>query len=883
MSQIETQNDDQQPVRATEPVADPGLAAPASGNGTGASVDDYGADKIKVLEGLEAVRKRPAMYIGSTGAAGLHHLVYEIVDNSIDEALAGYCDQINVTLHIDNSVTVVDNGRGIPVDRHASGKPAAEVALTVLHAGGKFDNDSYKVSGGLHGVGVSVVNALSESLELEIWRNGQVYRQSYERGNKTTELEATGTTKKRGTKITFKPDPEIFETTEFSFDTLAQRLRELAFLNAGVTITIDDERDGKSHRFQYEGGIVSFVQFLNQNKTPVNDKPIYMSGEKDGISVEIALQWNDGYAETVYSFANNINTHEGGTHLSGFRAALTRTVNYYAGKNNLAKDLKDASISGDDIREGLTAVISVKIPRPQFEGQTKTKLGNTEVKGIVEAIVNDKLGAFLEENPVVAKRIIAKAVDAARAREAARKARDLVRRKGALDSGSLPGKLADCQERDPSQCEIYIVEGESAGGSAKQGRDRRFQAILPIKGKILNVEKARFDKMLSSDEIKTMISALGTGIGKDDFDISKLRYHRVIIMTDADVDGSHIRTLLLTFFYRQMRELIENGYVYIAQPPLFRAKRGRTEVFIRDERALESWLMKRAIESRTVILPDGTQLAGEELEHRLEKLIAFRKFLQIVERRGPSRDVVMAALEHGAKDKSFFEDRERVEALASAIASPVRTATVQPDEEHQAFAIDVEDRSFGYPRHHRLDLDFVGTGEFRTLAASFQDVKGIRGPVIVRTTASAAEPETEEPVEETGAAANETAIGGAPLDEATRLAAEPKPIDASAGPKVTATGKESEVRIETLDELVEFFTAAGKKGVAINRYKGLGEMNPETLWETTMNPATRTLAQVKAEDHMEADLMFTTLMGDQVEPRRKFIEDNALEAKNLDI
>jgi DNA gyrase subunit B len=859
------------------------------GNGNGARSDEYGADKIKVLEGLEAVRKRPAMYIGSTGPQGLHHLVYEIVDNSIDEALAGHCDQVNVTIHIDNSVTVVDNGRGIPVERHESGRSAAEVVLTVLHAGGKFDNESYKVSGGLHGVGVSVVNALSETLELEIWRNGQVFKQMYERGTPAADIETTGTTKKRGTKVTFKPDTQIFETTEFSFDTLAQRLRELAFLNGGVTITIDDERDGKAHKFLYEGGIVSFVQYLNQNKSPVNEKPIYMRGDKDGIDTEIALQWNDGYAETLYSFANNINTHEGGTHLSGFRAALTRTVNSYAAKNNLTKDLKDATVSGDDIREGLTAVISVKIPRPQFEGQTKTKLGNTEVKGIVETIVNDKLGAFLEQNPTVAKRVILKAVDAARAREAARKARDLVRRKGALDSSALPGKLADCQERDPAQSEIYIVEGESAGGSAKQGRDRRFQAILPIKGKILNVEKARFDKMLGSDEIKTMIAALGTSIGAEDFDVAKLRYHRIIIMTDADVDGSHIRTLLLTFFYRQMRPLVDSGYVYIAQPPLFRAKRGRTETFIRDERELEHWLIRRAVESRAVILPDGGELSGVELEGRLEKLIHFRKLLQVVERRGPTRDVIIGLLDRGVRgDKTFFTDRERVQAFADSLTSQTRSASVHPDEEHQAFGIVIEDRTGGYPKHHRVDLDFVTTSEFRTLAHSYQDVKGIKGPMIVKTTGVTAETAAEDAaVEEAGqASAGETTIGGAPTDEATRLAAEPKLPDASSMPglvKAAVRSKDAEVRIESLDDLVEFFIAAGKKGVAINRYKGLGEMNPDTLWETTMDPVKRTLLQVKAEDHTEADLMFTTLMGDQVEPRRKFIEDNALDVKNLDI
>ena len=878
MSQFEIPNDDQKPESPTSPAVTPETSV--SGNGNGLVADDYGADKIKVLEGLEAVRKRPAMYIGSTGAPGLHHLVYEIVDNSIDEALAGFCDQVNVALHIDNSVTVVDNGRGIPVDQHASGRSAAEVVLTVLHAGGKFDNDSYKVAGGLHGVGVSVVNALAETLDLEIWRNGQVYKQSYERGTPTGDIEVTGTTKKRGTKITFKPDAQIFETIEFSFDTLAQRLRELAFLNGGVTITIDDERDGKSHKFHYEGGINSFVRFLNQNKAAVNDKPIHMHGEKDGIDVEIALQWNDGYTETVYSFANNINTHEGGTHLSGFRSALTRTINYYVSKNNLAKDLKDANIGGDDIREGLTAVVSVKIPRPQFEGQTKTKLGNTEVKGIVEAILNDRLGAYLEENPTVAKRIINKAIDAARAREAARKARDLVRRKGALDNSSLPGKLADCQERDPALSELYIVEGESAGGSAKQGRDRRFQAILPIKGKILNVERARFDKMLSSDEIKTMIAALGCGIGKEDFDISKLRYHRVIIMTDADVDGSHIRTLLLTFFYRQMRELVDSGYIFIAQPPLFRAKRGRSETFIRDERALEGWLIKRAVESRVVVLADGSEIKGEELERRVEKLGAFRKFMQIVERRGPTRDVVMALLDSGARDKSFFAQREKVAALAESLNGPARSASVQPDEEHQAHSIVVEDRSGGYPRHHRIDIDFVSTTEFRSLAASYQDVRGIRGPIVVRTMPAQIGKDDEE---QPGAAANETAIGGAPLDQATKLAAESKVPDVSSMPKGIARSKDAEVRIEGLDELVEFFIGAGKKGFDIQRYKGLGEMNPDTLWETTMDPDKRTLLQVRAEDHPQADLMFTTLMGDQVEPRRKFIEDNALDVKNLDI
>ena len=842
MSQLENEN-----------INPPGVPGEPVVNLSTDAINEYSADNIKVLEGLEAVQKRPAMYIGSTGASGLHHLVYEVVDNSIDEALAGYCDNVTVVVHIDNSVTVSDNGRGIPVDQHESGKTAAEVVMTVLHAGGKFSNETYKVSGGLHGVGVSVVNALSISLELEIRRNGQVFGQSYKRGDPTTALEVTGTTKRRGTKITFKPDEDIFETVEFSFDVLSQRLRELAFLNAGVTITIDDERTGKSHRFQYEGGIREFVKHLNENKTVVNQTPIYMQGNRDGITAEIALQWNDGYADTVYSFANNINTQEGGTHLSGFRSALTRTLNAYANKNQLSKDLKD-SVSGDDIREGLVAVVSVKIPEPQFEGQTKTKLGNTAVKGIVEAIINDKLGAFCEENPDVTKAIVKKAIDAARAREAARRARDTIR-KGALDSSSLPGKLADCQERDPAQSEIYIVEGESAGGSAKQGRDRRFQAILPIKGKILNVEKARPEKMLSSAEIRTMIAALGCGIGKEKdavegesaggFDLSKLRYHRVIVMTDADVDGSHIRTLLLTFFYRQMRALIEHGHIYIAQPPLYRAKRGRSETYIKDDRALESWLIRRASESRTLRLPQQKrEISGSQLEDVLHKVMAFRRLIHVVERRGVSRDVVTALLSRGARDRGFFADKAATEGLASELRSADRTVSVGTDEEHNAFVVQVEDRTGGYPRRHTVGVDFVTSVEYRALLDSFEDsdVRALDGPLIV-STVPARDGE------------------GGPVEE----------------------DKTKDVEIGSVDELIDFFITAGKRGVAVNRYKGLGEMNPDQLWETTMKPEARTLLQVRAEDHAEADLMFTTLMGDHVEPRRKFIENNALDVKNLDV
>ena len=862
----------------TEPPENQAGLGGADGNASNGNAD-YGAESIKVLEGLEAVRKRPAMYIGSTGPAGLHHLVYEIVDNSIDEALAGYCTEVNVTIHLDNSVTVIDNGRGIPTDMHESGRPAAEIALTVLHAGGKFDNSSYKVSGGLHGVGVSVVNALSERLELEIWRNHQTHQQSYERGKPINDLVVTGTTQRRGTKVTFKPDAQIFETTDYSFDTLAQRLRELAFLNAGLIVTLEDERDsGKNHRFHYDGGIMSFVEHLNKNKGVINEKVVFMHGVRDGIDAEIALQWNDSYNPVEFSFANNINTHEGGTHLSGFRAALTRTVNAYANANNLVRDLKDATISGDDIREGMTAVISVKIPNPQFEGQTKTKLGNTEVKGIVEAIVNDKLGAFLEENPAIAKKIVQKTVDAARARDAARKARDLVRRKGALDGLSLPGKLADCQERDPAQAEIYIVEGESAGGSAKQGRDRRFQAILPIKGKILNVERARLDRMLSSDEIKTMIAALGCGIGTDDFDIDKLRYHRVIIMTDADVDGSHIRTLLLTFFYRQMPMLVDRGHIYIAQPPLFRAKRGKSETFIKDERALETFLVHRAVESRAVRSADGVEYVGADLEKLLHGIIAYRNVLSTVERRGHARDVVEALLDRSARDRGFFEQQEGLQGLADQVTTPARDVTLERDEEHNTWNLRIDDRATGYSRLDKIGYEFVTGGEYRTLAASYADIKEVvramrKAPVEVRVLAGGKAEEAEDvELADEGLTADEKdalgAIGVAPVSPAQPAQPAPK-----GGP----------VAIRSIDEFIEHFIALGRKGVAINRYKGLGEMNPETLWSTTMNPEIRSLLQVRAEDHTEADSMFTTLMGDQVEPRRKFIEDNALDVKNLDI
>src|SRR5262245_12533397 len=790
---------------------------------------NYGADAIRVLEGLEAVRVRPAMYIGSTGESGLHHLVYEVVDNSVDEALAGYCTEINVTIHIDNSVTVVDNGRGIPVEPHPSvpGMSTTEVVLTKLHAGGKFDKRAYKVSGGLHGVGVSVVNALSELLEVEIWRDGKVYRQSYQRGVPQGPLENTGVTDRRGTKVTFKPDGQIFETTSFSFDTLSQRLRELSFLNKGILITIDDERDEKKkHRFQYEGGIASFVEHLNRNKEVLHPRPIMIEGRREGVEVEIALQWNDGYAENIYSFANNINTHDGGTHLVGFKAALTRSLNNYAYASGAAKDMAEP-LAGEDTREGLAAVISVKVPEPQFEGQTKGKLGNSEVKGIVESLMGEKLSAFWEETPAIAKRIVFKVLEAARAREAARKARDLTRRKGALDGAGLPGKLAECQERNPELSELFLVEGDSAGGSAKQGRERRFQAILPLRGKILNVEKARLDKTLSSEEIRNIITALGTGVGTDDFDITKLRYHRIIIMCDADVDGSHIRTLLLTFFYRQMKELIERGHLFIAQPPLYKAKHGKSERYLKDDAALSAYLLERAVENRKVRLHSGEVVEGAKLVRLLERMVSFGKLLDLVERKGTPRALVELLLRGRVKDAEAFTDKDRLLELIKPLRDTGADVVLEKDDEHGVFEVVLTRVVDGQERAVRAGDTLVSSAEYRALYSAYEEFRE--------------------------------------LDQA---------------PVVVADGEE---RTMTRSELVDYILAEGRRGLAIQRYKGLGEMNAEQLWESTMDPATRTLLQVRLEDDEVAENMFTTLMGDAVEPRRLFIEENALNVRNLDI
>ncbi|HTF92570.1 MAG TPA: DNA topoisomerase (ATP-hydrolyzing) subunit B, partial [Verrucomicrobiae bacterium] len=697
---------------------------------------EYNADNIKVLEGLEAVRKRPGMYIGDTSERGLHHLVYEVVDNSIDEALAGHCDSIAVTIHIDNSVTVVDNGRGIPVDLHPTGVSAAEVVLTKLHAGGKFDKASYKVSGGLHGVGISVVNALSETLEVEIKRDGKVYQQSYERGDPQEPLKEVGKSKERGTRVTFKPDSTIFETSDFSYDILSQRLRELAFLNRGVKITLEDERTQKNHEFFYKGGLLSFVEHLNRAKSAIHPKVIYFEGEKDGVGIEIAMQWNDGYAENVFAFANNINTIEGGTHLIGFRSALTRSVNNYALNGGLLKK-DDENLQGDDVREGLTAVISVKVPEPQFEGQTKTKLGNSEVKGIVEALVNEKLGSYLSEHPTEAKKIIMKGVEAARVREATRKAKDLARRKGALDSGSLPGKLADCQERDPALSEIYLVEGDSAGGSAKQGRDRRNQAILPLKGKILNVEKARFDKMLSSQEIRLMIMALGTGV-KEDYDEAKLRYHSIIIMTDADVDGSHIRTLLLTFFYRQMPQLVENGHLFIAQPPLYKIKKGKQERYLKDEPMLEDHLIELGTESiRLRASQNGNGLVGQPLQGYIKKIARWEKLMILIGKKKKNRTVVEALLLEDGFGEETLKDQNALQSIEARLASYVNliapeqsplSCQLEEDAEHNCFKLVVSTRANGTGYQTTIDREFLTSPEYREIKKLFTDLSAIGLP-----------------------------------------------------------------------------------------------------------------------------------------------------------
>jgi DNA gyrase subunit B len=812
----------------------PATATPADGV--------YDASSIQILEGLAAVRKRPAMYIGSTSISGLHHLVYEIVDNSIDEALAGYATEVTVTIHLDNSVTVEDNGRGMPVDEHPTAKKsAAEVIMTVLHAGGKFDNKSYRVSGGLHGVGASVVNALSEWCEVEIRRGGKVGYQAYDRGVPRSPLTEIGVTERTGTWTRFKPDAQIFETTEFSFETLSQRLRELAFLNRGLKISITDERseEGKRHDFLYEGGIVSFVEYLSASKTPVHPKPIAISAERDGVSVEIAMQYNDGYNETILCFANNINTIDGGTHLVGFKAALTRTINAYAAANGFLKDLKD-NLQGEDVREGLVAVVSVKLPNPQFEGQTKGKLGNSEIKGLVEALLNERLSTCFEENPAVARRIVEKATEAARAREAARKAKELTRRKGALDSAGLPGKLADCQEKDPALSELYIVEGDSAGGSAKQGRDRKNQAILPLKGKILNVEKARFDKMLSSAEIRTLITALGTGIGPGDFDIAKLRYHSIIIMTDADVDGSHIRTLLLTFFYRQMPQIVERGYLFIAQPPLFKVSKGKQEKYLKDEAALEDHLLELGVKNLTVTPTGGAPLEGASLVGLVKKAIRFGQLLAKLARR-KLEPAVLRAL---AWDFDFTAATLKDHA---ALADHAARAKAQLDAERPDLAFD--SRFVDDPEHGARNL--VCTTRHSGAALT--------------TTIDTALLSSVEFHQLRDLAKGLAAAGRPPFAVANGL----PDVEAMSHP--------------TWEALVQHIMDTGKKGQTIQRYKGLGEMNPEQLWATTMNPATRVLLQVRIEDAIEAEHIFSTLMGDAVEPRREFIQKNALEVKNLDI
>ncbi|HUX06881.1 MAG TPA: DNA topoisomerase (ATP-hydrolyzing) subunit B [Acidobacteriota bacterium] len=798
------------------------------------SETEYTGESIQILKGLSAVRKRPAMYIGSTGPLGLHQLVYEVVDNSIDESMAGHCDHIEAVIHIDNSVTVRDNGRGIPVDKHATEKiPAATVVMTYLHAGGKFDNKSYKISGGLHGVGVSVVNALSEWLEMEIRRDGAVWHQRFERGEPVDKLTKTGNMKRSGhsgTVITFRPDREIFGEIEYSFETLSERLRELSFLNSGLKIKITDERqEGKENEFQYKGGIASFVSHLGRNKRVLHKKPIYISKETDGIVVECAIQYNEGYQETVFSFANNINTKDGGSHLAGFRSALTRTINSYGKSSGLFNKAKSLP-SGDDVREGIMAVVSVKLPNPQFEGQTKTKLNN-DIKGLVESAIIDGVGTHFEENPTVARKIVTKCLDGARAREAARKARDLTRRKGLLEVSALPGKLADCQERDATAAELFLVEGDSAGGSAKQGRDRRFQAILPLRGKIINVEKARFDKILAHEEIRTIITALGTSVGKDDFDINKVRYHKVIIMTDADVDGSHIRTLLLTFFYRQMPELIENGYIYIAQPPLYRVKRGKKVDYIDNEVKLESFLMDIAADEITVVIEStGEEIRGAMLRKKLEKLTEYRRLFDIAMMRGVHPRAIKLLLKGDVRYKTTFAELDKAKELSDMLnADPeLRLIEMRIDEEHGLHELLVTEALNG-KRPFVVNYEFIGAAEYQALLRIYKETEEFDNP-----------------------------------------------------PYLVTDGK-ANLHSKSKADLLNHVFELAKKGMVIQRYKGLGEMNPEQLWETTMNPEVRTLLQVNIEDAVAADEIFTILMGDEVEPRRSFIVKNALYASNIDI
>ena len=789
--------------------------------------DSYTADKIRVLEGLEAVRKRPAMYIGSTGPDGLHHLVYEVVDNAVDEAMAGYCQSIQVVLHTDNSVSVTDDGRGIPVDMHATeGVPALQVVMTKLHAGGKFDDKAYKVAGGLHGVGVSVVNALSQWLEVEVSRDGKVHTQSYERGKPVNKVSVIGKSKKTGTKVSFMADSQIFENIDYSFETLAKRLRELSFLNKGLSITLSDERNEREQNFYYKGGIKEFVEYLSRKAEPLHPKPVYLSGEKDMLQVEIALRWTDAYNEQIFSFANNINTREGGTHLTGLKSALTRTVNQYISANMPKVKF---SPSGDDVREGLYGVISVRLPQPQFEGQTKMKLGNSEAKGLVEQVVNEQLSTYFEEHPSVAKKIVGKVTEASRAREAARKARDLVRRKGVLSEHSLPGKLADCSERDPAMAELFLVEGDSAGGSAKQARDRRFQAILPLRGKILNVEKARLHKMLENNEIRTMITAMGTGIDED-FDISKLRYHKVVIMTDADVDGSHIRTLLLTFFFRQMPEVVKDGYLYIAQPPLFRIAEGKKEAYLKDETIMRKVLLERACAEVTLQVPATEQkFSGPRLVKLMENLSTYLEGLDRLKRRGYPLAALDALLTARVRSKNVFSDEGKINELADLLAGKGLFVDGKPyDEEHSRFYLEITCQAEN-KQSCVINYQLVSSADFRRLLELQDALSGNHiGPYLVSKNGNQDE-----------------------LPDAQSL----------------------------MDRLME----AGVKGLHLQRYKGLGEMNPEQLWETTMDPEKRTLLQVKVEDLAMADDMFTTLMGDAVEPRREFIVENALNVRELDI